>query len=691
MKKISKLLAIILAVACIISLVACAANNSDGDASGDASANASSDASNDATSATKSIAEILAEKNDISKIDETKPVGGVYQIHTKEGVKSMAQHPEASFTILCSIDMEGEKLTPIGDEKTPFTGRIDGGYFTISNFTIEEPTSDGNMGFIGVNKGTVSNLTFKNVKIVTTANTKAVGLLAGTSTGKLLRNSSEECSVEVAKLAEGAYVGQVAGICEGELQDNIICLDTTCTSDSSATIGGIAAKITNATVDACEAHGKVDITGGANKTVGLFAGESADSSFKNASYISTYNKVDGALYETLIAKETNVTREGCSCVDNDKPELSAEVAEKRQLVCDIMDQLCLIPWRVRQNLRHSCTCQLSSCHGIYNANVQYYGIPYNHKSCSIYRAKYIIDDEGYLKDWVYDAGDFDTFDVYFGSDCSGTVMRALSAVTTQVESANTRDMFPTAGKGTVAVGDWVYTYVNGHYTSETINDIGEQAIYECYAQARYGDITDYQIEAGGHVRMIVEDPVVVRFEDGTIDGARSYIIESEEGATEQRYADPTKEYSSCRSHWKYTFAALVIDGALPITLPEFVTGEFVDPAVELQDHVDYSGYIGICNGTVKSNLQLDRVFMTITDKDGNELFNQVMFTKVARALEEGTSVERSMCTTFDLQRFAYPIAQAGVEFTSGETYNVKLTAGLSNEVEYDVATYQVEF
>ena len=59
------------------------------------------------------------------------------------------------------------------------------------------------------------------------------------------------------------------------------------------------------------------------------------------------------------------------------------------------------------------------------------GIPYNHKNGSLARMRYCLNEDGTVKDWVYDMaeeGTFDTFDLYMGNDCSSCVPQAWLTV-----------------------------------------------------------------------------------------------------------------------------------------------------------------------------------------------------------------------------------------------------------------------
>ena len=121
------------------------------------------------------------------EINELEPKNGVYQVHSIEGLLNMANHLDGRFEILRDIDLNGATWVPLGTKDAPFTGQITGKEFTISNFKIEAPTADGDMGFFGVNDGTVLQLYLADVTLTTTADTQRVGAMAGTNSGRLQR------------------------------------------------------------------------------------------------------------------------------------------------------------------------------------------------------------------------------------------------------------------------------------------------------------------------------------------------------------------------------------------------------------------------------------------------------------------------------------------------------------------------
>ena len=120
-------------------------------------------------------------------VNELEPVDGWYQIHSIVGIQNIANHLDAKFNILCDIDLGGATLEPIGSKDAPFTGQIKGNEFTISNFTIEQPTADGDLGFFGVNDGVILQLQLGNMTLIASEKTVRIGGLAGTNTGRLQR------------------------------------------------------------------------------------------------------------------------------------------------------------------------------------------------------------------------------------------------------------------------------------------------------------------------------------------------------------------------------------------------------------------------------------------------------------------------------------------------------------------------
>ena len=607
-------------------------------------------------------------------IDQTVPIDGVYKIWNAEGVKNMVNHPDGKFEILCSIDMEGAVLSPIPD----FTGKINGGGFVISNFTLQGGDEE-NFGFVTANKGNIQKFLIEQVTFVPGPNAKNVGALAGVNEGKILRCTAGG-SIAVEKAPEGANCGSLVGLNSGEIANTVCNVDLTVNCAGKANVGAIVGSTTGGTVEFVDTNGALTVTG-SQATTGLFAGQATGVVFTKCAFVGADNSLDGKLFTNFTGNadddETAVVV-GAVWRDNGYHQpLSENIQALRDKVVKAMYDLGTVEWYVKEDVVHSCTCQLSACHGVYNHLYVNYGVPYNHKSSSLARFLYCQEqDTKMMKDWFYEVPSFDGYDIYIGTDCSASVQQAWWTVSNSVNAWNTQYMMPAEGMGTVPVGDYTCDFkLTGTplLTQKYLDATDEQVMYESYAQMRKGDAYVYLIKEGGHTRMAAEDAVVVRNMDGTINPDYSYVICHEQGmptmSSEERF------YSSWRINYKYTFANLYFDTAVPMTCEELLTGEMEPVEAKLEGGCD--GYTGMITGTVETNYQLDCVQLKITDSEGNAVLDHPMWVSSLKSGDwGGNSMEtRSFNTSYDLSNFAIVLSNLVLE--KGESYNYTVTACLS--------------
>ena len=612
-----------------------------------------------------------ATKPDCSDINEFEPnEDGVYQIHTPEGLLNMANHPDAEFELLWHIDMGGAKWTPVGTKAAPFTGKIEGGYFTVSNFVIDTPNADGDMGFFGTFAGQVKELNLADVTVTTTADTQRAGLwCAHNDDGQFLRCGNATSTLTAESMAANAAIGAIVGVNEGEFRNGTMGTSLTVTAPGKADIGGIAGYAADGKIQFIKNEGGITVTG-ADKSVGLFAGAvEKKAEIKGCVFLGETNTIDGNLFidYTGTGDRENVT--DCLYRDNNKEPIPAKIQEKRDIAEAAMRAMGTIVWTVPKDLYKACYCDLSTCYGVHRAGQEIHGILYNHKAGSLARLEYVLDENNVLEEWAY-TGEFDGFDCYIGSDCSTALIQAYWHVSADVDFEYTTGQLPAQGRGTVAVGDWEWDIGKiPTYNEDYMLATGEQRMYEAYACLRKADFIINRVEAGGHTRMVAADAVVVRNSAGEIDGMESYIMTHEQGAA------PTYEpyFSSWMIDRKLSFTSIFIDWYVPATIEEFVTGEFEEPMAELRDGVD--GKLGLTTGTIYSNFFLDSVQMVITDEGGKEVFNNRMFTTVSRYWDEGlrgSLVARRNNHDYDLANFATPLQN--VMFELDETYHCVITA-----------------
>ena len=659
-----KILSVVLLIALILSCCACAKKQE---------ATAPVDTESVVTTLDPSSAEAM-----YGHIDQTVPQDGVYKIWNAQGVQMMADHPDGNFEILCDIDMEGAVLQPIGSAAAPFTGTVNGANFTIRNFSITA-SKDGYLGCVGVGKGNLQNVHLEDVTLVADSGAKYIGALAGQLEGNILR-CYVTGSLTVESAAADAVCGSLAGKVVGDIKNTEVLVDITYTASGAATVAGIAGVVENGTLEHTQTDGTLQVTG-SNKNVALFVGSAKDVNAYTLAFVGAENTLDGKLFTNYFGTEEAVTMETMLVRDNSREPEQPHIQEKRQKVADNMDAMSRTKWRPRNDMIHTCTCQLSVCFGTFKAEYTHFGPPYNHKGSSLYRMQYCVDEEGYLKPFVEYAGDLDGYDMYIGSDCSSATLQAYLTVGAEVWFTQTQNENPFMGYGTYAVGPYEYElgqdrYGNGRETKRITEHNGPEVMYESYAQVRLGDGVVYWNDGYGHSRVCVSDAVVVRDENGKINPDYSYIEMTEQGV--ETIDDTLKTYTSWRHHWKYTFANLYKGYYVPFTIKEFLTGEFEDIDLQYVDGSSDSRW-SLTAGTITCNYSIDSVSMLIADDEGNVVFDHRLFTTVCRnTYGDGSTHARARAPykSFDMSNFASALQQL-MAFQQGESYHATITANLS--------------
>ena len=618
--------------------------------------------------------EMLSDPNaiDYDSIDENVPENGEYQIHTAEGMKNIAQYPDAKFKILRDIDMGGMEWTPVEN----FTGTINGQTFKIKNFTISKTDASGNMAFIGVNEGVVNNVVFENVTITSDENTKNIAGLVAVNKG-IMRRNDVNGTITIEKAADGFNCGGSVAINENVLETESGEMHIISTTTGKGNIGGMVGIQKGGKLNFCTAEGNIEITNGENKTVGLLCAQASDVDMADNAYGGVSRLMDGKVLESIFGVQENVTNTGWAARDYVEP-LSKNIAEKRQLIVDTINEMGSIRWTVNEVLTQQSTCTCCSPRQFF-PGIDYRGIPYVHRNGSLNRFKEFLDENNVVTEEPYTMQTADGWETYVGNDCTTAVQQALAVVCNDANLVRSRKQFPAFERsGSIAVGDWVWDLPESDIKKNSgayITATGEEEMLECYAKVRYGDNMGQADGGGGHSRLVTKDPVVMRDENGKIDPVRSYFTVTEQRAGTYTLTDEEgKTYVS--SWWvnvTYTFRELLDTYYVPLTWEELITDE---PMVTMEAAVEQAGegQLGLHYGIVKSNVYLDAVIMKITDSQGNEVFNHKMWVN-ADHIGEGMSEERTirwMPKEYDLAHFSTPLKN--VVFDQNETYNVTILA-----------------
>ena len=631
------------------------------------------------------------EEDPFANINEFEPdEEGIYNIYTVEGLMNVYNHLDGSFILLQDLDLGGIDWKPVGSEAAPFTGKFNGNNHTLSNFTITENTAEGDMGMFGVNAGNVVNVYTENVTMTTNKDTKRAGLLVAYNQGKI-RRGNVAGAINAEALAQDAMVGGLVGYSIELMETTTADVDLNVTADVKAAVGGIVGHQEGNIIRSCIAAGKFEITGGDQKSAGLFAGVANDAELTECQFLGEANKVDGQLFMECIGAQTEATTNiDYALRDNsrEKVEFPADVQARRDKVVATARAMAGTYWTVKEPiaLDYNCTCCKDRT---LMPGKTYRGIPYTHKNGSMQRFLYCMeaepDEQGrlVLSDWVYDyQGTIDTWDIYVGNDCSSFAQQCYAVVSDEVQFYRSRTQFPNYGFGTIAVGDWVWdigVQPDGYVDStikEFIEPTGVEQMYECYAQARAGDMLGNTIPAGGHCRIVVEDPVVMLDAEGNMDYENSYFITCEQTAfTDFENEDGSTYTSSCRYDTKYTFAELMKDGYVPMTVECLVTSTTDVSEATVEDTVD--GRLGLTTGIVTATRNLDSVEMVITDDAGNEILRQRMFVTAGKTTDSNSEylVIRKVPKTYDLANFTAAVSQ--IDWDLSKTYHCTITALLT--------------
>lgn len=622
-------------------------------------------------------------------IDQTQPIDGVYKIWNSEGVKNMANHPDGNFELLCDVDMQGATLQPIGTDAKPFTGTIEGTNHNILNFTVQGG-EDANFGFVAVNKGTIQNIRFQNVTLLPGSKVKNAGAFAGDNQGTISRcYMSGTMTIETA--AEGGAFGGLVGKNSGKLANTTSMVDLVVNAPAAANVGGIVGITSGGTVQYVDMEGKLTVTG--NKTVGLFAGTATDTVFTNCAFLGADNSLDGKLFTNFTGNadddELAVAVEG-RWRDNDIEPMPENVAALRDKVVNTMYAMGSIEWHVDKELVHDCKCSQSACIGVYTPDYTYVGMPYKHGNGNFTSfTGYFLDENNYVQDWVWDMDARFGYDSYMGTMCTSAVETALWTVCNSIDAPIPQAFYPVyyPQNNCIPVGTgWWEEAVNYNqgtaYTDVWVLNRTEQQYFEDMALVRRGDILNQGIEPGVHTIMVATDPVIVRDQQGLIDGDRSYLTTHEQcgGAA---IDDEKMTWTTWRLHKKQTFTALRNKWWIATTIEEFVTGEMETPECKIIDGAE--GRLGLTTGIIKGNYFMERVTLNITDSKGNVVVNHYFFPKASKFDDANQRLTGlAYVDSYDLANFSMFLQN--VMFEPGETYEYTISAHLATGDEFLVKT-----
>lgn len=290
----------------------------------------------------------------------------------------------------------------------------------------------------------------------------------------------------------------------------------------------------------------------------------------------------------------------------------------------------------------------------------------------------------------------DVGSAYFGNTCASSCVWAWLRVSNSIDTFWTNTWIPK--NGFVKVGGYALSENEDHgkETSIICTKNGKDVMFSSYALMKKAD----GLVQTGHAVMIVDNPVVVRNADGSIDGEKSYVLVAEQKASFLT-ASPTKGgvdlYSPLNDkgityrimgnypgnivndtvrEMKWSFNSLYSKGYLPFTIPELLGTDPVEaPEIKLNYTGDTITVDELTKMTVFANYAISDIHVNIIDKDGNQVYSG-MYCKIGNDVKALKYVSISDALNNNLIHASKGIIGQNVgKYTDG-TYTIEIVCRL---------------
>jgi len=341
-----------------------------------------------------------------------------------------------------------------------------------------------------------------------------------------------------------------------------------------------------------------------------------------------------------------------------KPGMTED--ELRQICVDYMKLQTQFRYKLEEDYNYVVESQMLP--RTLKAGKIYGGLPYITRGAgNLYRAAEFYNPETGALDIKGDI--FENYRL-LGNACSGGACTSWARVVTSAYLGYT--MFLAQANGFLPVGPYRYSKPettkfikkridpNGYSCEDICKENGEQTMFESYAMMKPAD----GVGCCGHVRMNTAIPVVIRNEDGTIDGDKSYTLMTEQicyvnNPNCLRIAEDGSHYT-CQGFVdiKYSFRDLYNTNYIPFTFAEFIDPSKVEKAV-----VRLSVEPELKMEVISSNYPISDVFCETNGK--KYVFRNLEFFRK----------EVKMCDIFPEEALVGDV-KISVRLYNGETYEL---------------------
>lgn len=200
----------------------------------------------------------------------------------------------------------------------------------------------------------------------------------------------------------------------------------------------------------------------------------------------------------------------------------------REMALKAMRDMLTIQWSTEKEIRYNKRGAVSGKNYYHNPGDIYCGLPYADGQTNLFAwLEYYDMQTGVLSF----EGDGQWLNDYLGNTCAGSLMWGWSAVCRSLTGVFIN--YNMVKKyGVLPIGDYKYntdiTTYQDHKTRDICDENGQKKMFECYAKIQMADgITSTTTL---HTMMSTIDAVVVRDENGKIDGEKSYITLQDQAA-----------------------------------------------------------------------------------------------------------------------------------------------------------------
>lgn len=416
-----------------------------------------------------------------------------------------------------------------------------------------------------------------------------------------------------------------------------------------------------------------------------------DVEINTGSEATSDQNADGAFFSPIAEK---LTWEALNAQPIKYPGMP--VSERRQYCADFFRFAKTALWTPKEDFVFYTNSEKTSTRTLY-ANTVYGGVPYvGMGSGSVYRLMDFLDESTGVVDTAKHMRTSDQtasriFTIeearFFGNQCSigsywgwARVMNSANFKWTQNVVTKNNFVFlgdysaykDSEGNSFDNVPSWQDQSQSAskhkdRYTTKVRDMVGEQQMYENFALLELADGLVYYTTAG-HLAMCTNDAVVVRNNDGTIDGKQSYILMTDQatkwltGTSSQGdrflYEDGVDA--------KKTFESLYKGSYLPFTYKEFLG---TDPVEETECVFSHSGstitWGQLISARVEANYGISDVYAIVTNDQGEEVYRYIV--RATEASEE----------TLPMKENENPDKNVTIlgELTSG-SYNIEIVVQL---------------